>query len=82
MKFRKRNTLSEVIEEEINKWQLFLIGGKLVGHYPVAGWLQTTCSYVKRKAEGTLWEDKAGERMAAMVHEVFEEVKKENPVRG
>ncbi len=55
---------------------------KLIDHYPVAGWLGITCSYVKRKAEGMHWEDKVGKRMAAVVHEVLEEVKKEDLKQG
>ena len=36
--FRRGNEITE-IEEEISRWELFSICGKLLGHYPVAGWL-------------------------------------------
>ena len=74
LKFRRGNTLPEVVEEEINS-------GKLIGYYPVTGWLWTTCSYMKRKAEGTHWKDKVCERTTAVVREIFEEVKKEDPMQ-
>ena len=47
------------VKEEINpsnlnsmpKRQVFSLCGKLVGYYPVAGWLRVTCSFVKRGFE-------------------------------
>lgn len=56
--------------------------GRLVGHYPIAGWLRIACSYVKRRAEGVKWEDKVGERSVTMMQDIVERVKKEDPVRG
>ena len=46
---------------------LFSICGKLVGHYPVAGWLSVSCSYVKRRAERGRWDDYVGEEAATGV---------------
>ena len=37
--FRRGNEIPE-IEGEISRWELFSIYGKLLGHYPVAGWLR------------------------------------------
>ena len=36
---------------KLTKRELFSICGRLVGHYPVAGWLRIACSFVKRHAE-------------------------------
>ena len=52
--FRRGNKIPE-IEGEISRQVLFSICGKLLGHYPVAGWLRLACSYVKR-ASGVDWE--------------------------
>ena len=42
-----------VIEGEIrSRQELFSICSKLLGYYPVAGWLRLACSYVKRRASG------------------------------
>ena len=49
--FRRGNKIPER-EREISRWELFSICGKLLGHYPVAGWLRLACSYVKRRASG------------------------------
>ena len=40
------------VPENLTRRGFFSICGKLVGHYPVAGWLRMACSYVKRRAEG------------------------------
>ena len=39
-----------VLSERVTKRELFSVCGKLLGHYPVAGWLRTACSFVKRLA--------------------------------
>ena len=46
--FRRGNEIPET-EEEISRWELFSICGKLLGHYPVVGLLQLACSYEKKK---------------------------------
>ena len=61
---------------------LFSICGKLVGHYPAAGWLRVACSYVKQRAEGGRWDDYVGEEAASMLAEVISSVGREDPVRG
>ena len=48
------------VPENLTWRGLFSICGKLVGHYPVAGWLRVACSYVKQRAEGGWWYDYVG----------------------
>ena len=55
--FRRGNEIPE-IEGEISRQELFSICGKLLGHYPVAGWLRLAFSYVKRRASEVDWEDR------------------------
>ena len=55
--FRRGNEIP-AIEGEISRQELFSICGKLLGHYPVAGWLRLACSYVIRRASGVDWEDR------------------------
>ncbi|XP_076049741.1 uncharacterized protein LOC143030477 [Oratosquilla oratoria] len=45
--FRRGNEIPKVTDE-MCKRKLFSLCGKLVGHYSVAGWLRTECSYTKR----------------------------------
>ena len=70
------------VPENLTRRGLFSICGKLVGHYPVAGWLRVACSYVKRRAEGGKWDDYVGEEEASMLVEVVARVEREDPVRG
>ena len=53
--FRRGNEIPEIVGE-ISRQELFSIPGKLLGHYPVAGWLRLACSYVKRRASGVDWD--------------------------
>ena len=32
--------------------QLFSWCGKIISHYPIAGWLRVACSYIKRRTTG------------------------------
>ena len=52
LEFGRANDIPEV-KDDLTKKELFSICGKLVGHYPVAGWLRVACSYIKRHAEGS-----------------------------
>jgi len=61
---------------------VFSVCGKLVGHYPVAGWLRVACSYIKRCCEGSSWDDDVGPRALHMLEEVMNRVENEDPVRG
>ena len=49
----QRNKVSET-KEDVCSLELFLILGKLVRYYPIAGWLKTACCYVKRRASGKI----------------------------
>ena len=70
------------VPEKLTRRGLFSICGKLVGHYPVAGWLRVACRYVKRRAEGGRWDDYVGEEAVSMLAEVIARVEREDPVRG
>ena len=49
--FSRANEIPEV-EQIMTRPELFSVFGKLVGHYPRAGWLRVACSYAKHNAEG------------------------------
>lgn len=74
--FRRGNEIPE-LGSEINRREQFSVCGKLLGNYPIAGWLQTAGSFIKRRAEGVRWSGNVGEKTSAMMQEVLE-----NPVRG
>lgn len=79
--FYRNNKIPEV-KEELTKRELFSICGTLTGHYPVAGWLRVAASYIKRRAEGSHWEDYVGDQAVQMIKEAIQRVKLEDPVRG
>ncbi|XP_029643257.1 uncharacterized protein LOC115217646 [Octopus sinensis] len=79
--FRRGNEIPE-LGASMSRRELFSVCGKLVGHYPIAGWLRTACSFIKRRAEGVKWNDKVGERTIDMMQEVLVRVRAEDPVRG
>ena len=60
--FNRGNVLP-VLPEILTRPELFSICGKLIDHYPVAGWLRVACSYVKIHAQGTQWEDLLGKKL-------------------
>lgn len=66
----------------ITRRELFSICGQLVGHYPMAGWLRVSCGFIKRKSEGSHWDDDIGVQAYKMLHEMVEKVKQNDPVGG
>ena len=80
--FWRRDGLIQDIGESLTKRELFSLSGKLVGHYPVVGWLRTACSFVKRMAEGVEWVDRIPAEARAAAKEVVSRVIDNDPVRG
>lgn len=72
----------EQLDARLTKREVFSLCGKLVGHYPVAGWLRIACSFVKRQTEGNRWDDYAGDKACRLLREVVMQVQSEDPVRG
>jgi len=54
----------------------------LVGHYAVAGWLRTSCSFVNRSANDVAWEERILSYSQDIIEKIMEKVTKEDPVRG
>lgn len=81
--FCRGNELPKIdIESKISRRDLFSICGRLVGHYPIAGWLRVICSLLKRIADGRKWSDDIGKRCTELLSKVLEEVEKNDPVKG
>ena len=79
--FSRANEIPEV-GQTMTRRELFSMCGKLVGHYPRAGWLRVASSYAKRHAEGVKWGDDIGEAARERVREIVEEVRTNDPVKG
>ena len=67
---------------EMTRKDIFSLCGKLVGHYPIAGWLRLTCSMIKRSTNELKWNQTVNARTYEMMCEVMDEVKREDPVKG
>lgn len=82
IKWKRSNEIPETSTEEITRREFFSICGKLVGHYPVCGWLRVACSFAKRKCCGTKWEEKVGKEAMNCLVEMMKKVKERDPVGG
>ena len=78
----QRSAMLPDVTRKLTKRELFSVCGKLVGHYPVAGWLRLACSYIKRHAAGTSWKDYVGDETQRKMEEIVEAVKRGDPVEG
>ncbi|XP_076049715.1 uncharacterized protein LOC143030451 [Oratosquilla oratoria] len=79
--FRRGNEIPKVTDE-MCKRELFSLCGKLVGHYPIAGWLRTACSYIKRRMGLKDWGEKVDEDTLTMIRDVVQRTMHDDPVRG
>lgn len=74
--------LPDVDMKCMTRRELFSICGKLIGHYPVAGWLRVACSFIKRHSEGVAWEDDVGEKVREWLTDVLCRLRENDPVGG
>ena len=79
--FSRGNVVPD-IPAKVSRRELFSICGKMVGHYPIAGWLRVACSYVKRCSEGSTWDDDVGDVAHGMLVEIRDRIRVEDPVKG
>ena len=57
--------------------------GKLLGHYPVCGWLRPACSYIKRQCiGGSDWDGPVSELVVKFCKGVAERLSTDDPVHG
>ena len=82
----ERTELKNEIEppnlNSMTKRQLFSLCGKLVGHYPVAGWLRVVSSFVKRGCQGDVWDSLAGTTATTRLKDVLTRLNSDDPVKG
>lgn len=68
--------------ESLTRRELFSACGRIVGHYPVCGWLRVACSFMKRVCEGERWDDNVGERAMSLMRDLLARLAVEDPVKG
>lgn len=80
LKFRRGNELP-TITDTLTKRELFSVCGRLVVHFPLAGWLRVVSSIVKKMAQGG-WETHVDGHVLQVTIEIVERVKMSDPVRS
>ena len=75
----RATSLSEVTFEPLGltKRGLFSWCGKLVGHYPVAGWLRLQCSFLKRMGCSGSWDAPVGKTVSNLASELMARVQQD-----
>lgn len=69
-------------DSSITKQELFSICGKLIGHYPSAGWLRPAVSFVKRMTNDVDWKDFIDENVLKILKEILQRIETDDPVKG
>ena len=66
----------------LTKRELFSLCGRLVGHYPVAGWLRIHCSFLKHLGSSGPWDSPVEESVIKLMRELLKRARLEDPIRG
>ncbi|XP_067943371.1 uncharacterized protein [Watersipora subatra] len=84
LQMSRGTALSEIHLEPagLTKRQLFSFCGRLVGHYPVTGWLRPYSSFLKRLGCNGAWNAPVEKEVSSLASELFTRVCQEDPVRG
>lgn len=81
----KRDSEVENAPSKLTRRAVFSFCGKLVGHYPVCGWLRVAAAFIKRRANdlSERWDEViASDEIRRLLEEVMVEVRKNDPVKG
>lgn len=66
----------------LTKRGLFSLCGRLTGHYPVAGWLRASCSFLKRLGSEGSWDEPVQSSVRELASELVDRARSEDPVKG
>lgn len=67
---------------ELTKRGLFSLCGRLIGHYPVAGWLRPHCSFLKRLGSDGSWDEPVDDCVRKLAAELVQRARVSDPVKG
>lgn len=82
--WRRDNDLEEV-PNKLTRRVVFSYCGKIIGHYPVCGWLRVAVAFMKRRANYITqsWDEVIeDDELQACLRETVSEMRKNDPVRG
>lgn len=78
--WKRDNTIG--LEPIQTKRDVFALCGRLVGHFPVGGWLRPACGVLKRMVNDLSWDEQIDDRMKNCIDELMSRVMTDDPVRG
>ncbi|MEL7523245.1 MAG: reverse transcriptase domain-containing protein, partial [Cyanobacteria bacterium J06553_1] len=84
LRWRRGGSLPEV-PQQVTRREVFSVCGKLLGHYPVCGWLRARASFLKRKASRATekWDDLVDDvTVVQQLTETVMAVRENDPVKG
>ena len=72
------------ISSELMRRAVFSSCGKLMGHYPVCGWLRVATGCIKRRTNllSERWDEVITDEEIRFLDEVMAEVRRNDPVKG
>ncbi|KAG0717246.1 hypothetical protein GWK47_008176 [Chionoecetes opilio] len=82
--WKRDNKLGEV-PSRLTRRSMFSYCGRLLGHFPVCGWLRVAVAFIKRKMSHltSSWDEVViDDQLKAILEETANEVRKNDPVRG
>ena len=85
LKWTRDNAVTSEVATKMTRREVYSLCGKLIGHYPVCGWLRAAVGYLKRRASLSTerWDDTvADDEMITCLKEVVARLKTDDPVRG
>ncbi|XP_065189499.1 uncharacterized protein LOC135820118 [Sycon ciliatum] len=78
-----RRDIDVSLPVRITKRSLFSWCGRVIGHYPICGWLRTACSFVKRlSSECGSWDSEVSDVVYQCCRDLSARLCTEDPVRG
>jgi len=80
LRWKRDNDIN--VGKVVTKRDLFSLCGKLVGHYPVGGWLRVACSFMKRSTNDFDWDEPITKSTLGMLGETMQRLQEKDPVSG
>ena len=85
LKWTRDNDVTSKETNKMTRREVYSLCGKLIGHYPVCGWLRAAIGYLKRRASlsTSRWDDTVTDNeVVTYLMEVMARLKTDDPVRG
>ena len=84
LRWKRGSQISE-IPNRLTCWRIFSLCGKLVGHFPICGWLRVAVAFIKRLATAVTkgWDGRIKNAfLSQILAETLTRVREADPVGG